>query len=175
MVKVKSEHEIDLIREASKIVAEVLNLVGAQVRPGVTTGELDRLAEEYIRSCGATPAFKGYGASPDNLFPATLCTSVDSEVVHGIPGSRVLRQGEILSVDVGVKKGGYFGDAARSFRVGQVTDEKDRLLTITEEALHKGIEQAVEGNHVHDISHAIQNHVESHGFSVVRDLVGHGI
>ncbi len=175
MVQIKSIREIDLIRESSRIVAEVLRLVGAAVKPGVTTLELDRLAEEYIRSFDGVPAFKGYGSNKHNLFPATLCTSVDSEVVHGIPGKRVLKDGEILSVDVGVKKDGYYGDGAWSFPVGEISEEKERLLRITEESLYRGIEQAVEGNRVHDISHAVQEHVEANGFSIVRDLVGHGV
>ncbi|MBI4418342.1 MAG: type I methionyl aminopeptidase [Ignavibacteriales bacterium] len=174
MIQVKTKREIDHIRESSHIVAEVLDLVGRMVKPGVTTGELNEAAEEHIRSRGGTPAFKGYGPR-DNPFPAALCTSVDSEVVHGIPGGRVLNEGEILSVDVGVKKNGYHGDGARSFRVGALPPEKDRLVKVTEEALAKGIEQAKAGNHVEDISSAIQQHVETNGFSVVRDLVGHGV
>lgn len=174
MILVKSKKEIEHIRESSRIVAEVLDLIEGMIRPGITTGELDKAAEDHIRSRGGTPAFKGYGPR-ENPFPAALCTSVDSEVVHGIPGSRVLNEGEILSVDVGVKKNGYYGDAARSFRVGTVSPEKDRLMKVTREALAKGIEQARPGNHVEDISHAIQTHVEANGFSVVRDLVGHGV
>lgn len=175
MVWIKTRPEIELIRESCKIVADVLKLVAARVRPGVTTIELDQLAEDYIRSLGAIPAFKGYGRSKSNLFPATLCTSVDDVVVHGIPTKRLLREGEILSVDVGVKKDGYYGDGAYTFQVGEVSEEKKRLLKATEESLYKGIEQAVIGNKVHDISHAVQEHVEQHGFSVVRDLVGHGV
>ncbi len=175
MVRIKTRREIGLIRESSRIVAEVLKLVGARVKPGVTTIELDRLAEDFIRSMGAEPAFKGYGPSKSNPYPATLCTSVDDEVVHGIPRRRVLREGEILSIDVGVNRDGYFGDAAASFAVGEVSDEKRRLLKATEESLYKGIEQAVVGNRLHDISHAVQEHVEARGFSVVRDLVGHGV
>jgi methionyl aminopeptidase len=175
MVRIKSKHEIGLIRESSKIVADVLKLVSAQIRPGVTTLELDRLAEEYIRSLGGIPAFKGYGHSKSNLFPATLCTSIDAVVVHGIPSKRALREGEILSVDVGVVREGYYGDGAATFPVGEISDEKQRLLKTTEESLHKGIEQAVVGNRIHDISYAVQNHVEAAGYSVVRDLVGHGV
>ena len=174
MVQIKKKREIDFIRESSRIVAEVLRLVGAAVKVGVTTAELDGMAEEYIRSSGGVPAFKGYGHK-DNPFPATLCTSIDDEVVHGIPGGRTLAEGQILSVDVGVKKNGYYGDGAASFRVGKVSEEKERLLKATEEALAKGIEQAVAGNHIEDISCAVQQHVESSGFSVVRDLVGHGV
>jgi methionyl aminopeptidase len=152
----------------------VLELVSKHIRPGLSTRELDEMAEDHIRSRGGSPAFKGYGRK-ENPFPAALCTSIDAEVVHGIPGSRVLKEGEILSVDVGVQKNGYFGDSARSFQVGKVSPEKERLMKVTEESLYKGIEQANAGNRVEDISHAIQEHVESNGFSVVRDLVGHGV
>ncbi|HWP81970.1 MAG TPA: type I methionyl aminopeptidase [Bacteroidota bacterium] len=175
MVRIKSKREIELIRESCKIVAEVLKLIGAHAKPGVTTEELDRLAEEYIRSMGGEPAFKGYGHAPQAPFPATLCTSIDSEVVHGIPGKRVLREGEILSIDVGVKKDGYYGDGAASFAIGELSEEKQRLMRVTEQALYRGIAEAKAGNRVHDISHAIQEYVEAHGFSVVRDLVGHGV
>ncbi len=175
MIHVKSKHEIELIRESSRIVAEVLKLVGSRIRPGITTLELDKIAEDYIRSFGGLPAFKGYGSQKNNLFPATLCTSIDAEVVHGIPGKRELKEGEIISVDVGVKKDRYFGDGAWTFPVGEISAEKQRLLRVTEESLLKGIEKAVAGNRVHDISHAIQAHVESNGFSVVRELVGHGV
>ncbi len=175
MVRIKTKDEIERIGESSRVVAEVLALVGAHIQPGVSTIELDRLAEDYIRSCGGVPAFKGFGGAHRNKFPASLCISIDNEVVHGIPATRKLREGEIVSVDVGVKKDGYFGDAARSFRVGVVSAEKEKLLRVTEEALKIGIEEAVAGNRVHDISAAIQQYVESHGFSVVRELVGHGI
>jgi methionyl aminopeptidase len=175
MVRIKSKREIGLIRESSKIVADVLKLVSGRIKPGVTTLELDKLAEDYIRSLGAIPAFKGYGHSKSNLFPATLCTSIDEVVVHGIPSKRALKEGEILSVDVGVVREGYYGDGARTFPVGEVSEEKRRLLKYTEESLHKGIEQAIAGNRIHDISNAVQRHVESAGYSVVRDLVGHGV
>jgi methionyl aminopeptidase len=175
MVRIKTKREIELIRESCRIVADVLKLVSARIQPGVTTIELDRLAEDYIRSLGAIPAFKGYGNVKSNLFPATLCTSVDEVVVHGIPSKRPLREGEIISVDVGVKKEGYFGDGACSYPVGEISKEKKRLLKITEESLRKGIDQAVVGNKLHDISHAVQEHVEAEGYSVVRDLVGHGV
>ncbi len=174
-VPIKSEHEIGLMRESGKLVAEVLSLIGSRVKPGITTGELDEIAEEYIRSNGGEPAFKGYGSDKNNLFPATLCISVDEEVVHGVPDGRVLREGQIVSIDVGVLKDGYFGDSARTFAVGRISEEKQRLLRITEESLYKGIEKAAAGNKLHDLSAAVQEHVESAGFSVVRDLVGHGI
>ncbi len=174
-VAIKSEKEVALMRESGRIVAEVLALVGSHVRPGVTTGELDRIAEEYIRSHGGEPAFKGYGSDRKNLYPATLCVSIDDEVVHGIPGARKLEAGQIVSVDVGVRKDGYYGDAAKSFAVGWVNEEKQRLLRITEEALAEGIKKAIAGARLHDISAGVQKHVEAAGFSVVRDLVGHGI
>ena len=174
MVRIKTKEEIELIRESSRIVAEVLKLVGSMIRPGVTTIELDRVAEEYIRSHGGEPAFKGYGPK-QNPFPATLCTSVDAEVVHGIPSKRTLRDGEILSVDVGVKKNKFFGDGAWSFAVGEISQDKRKLMQVTEKSLSIGVAQAVVGNKVHDISHAIQVFVEQNGFSVVRELVGHGV
>ncbi len=172
---IKSEREIDLIRENCRIVAEVLTLVGSHIKPGINTSELDRIAEEYIRSKGAVPAFKGYGHDRHNLFPSTLCVSVEDEVVHGIPNGRMLEEGQVVSVDVGTKKNGYFGDGARTFAVGRASHEKMRLLKVTEESLYKGIAMARVGNHLHDISSAVQKHVEGAGYSVVRDLVGHGI
>ena len=175
MVTIKTEKEVGFIRESSRIVADVLRLLGGQIRPGVVTADLDEFAEDFIRSSGGIPAFKGYGGDRRNLFPASICVSVDDEVVHGIPGKRVLKEGEIVSIDVGVVKKGFYGDGAFTFPVGRVGEKKDRLMKITHEALDKGVAQAVEGNHLHDISHAVQAHVEAAGFSVVRDLVGHGI
>jgi methionyl aminopeptidase len=175
MIPLKSIEEIEFIRESSRIVADVLKLVGAQVRPGMTTLELDKVAEDFIRSMDGEPAFKGYGWDKKNLFPATLCTSIDAEVVHGIPGKRMLKDGDLLSIDVGVKKNGFYGDGACSFAIGEVSEEKQRLMRVTQESLAKGIEQAVAGKRVHDVSNAIQHHVEANGFSVVRDLVGHGV
>jgi methionyl aminopeptidase len=175
MIPLKSLEEIELIRESSRIVADVLKLVGAQVRSGVTTLELDKIAEDFIRSMGAEPAFKGYGGDKHNLFPATLCMSIDDEVVHGIPSNRVLKDGDLLSIDVGAKKNGFYGDGAWTFAIGEISEEKQRLMRVTEESLLKGIEQAVVGNRVHDISNAVQQYVEANGFSVVRDLVGHGV
>jgi methionyl aminopeptidase len=174
-VTIKTEREIDLMRENCRIVAEVLSLVGAHVKAGVFTRDLDQIAEEYIRSKGALPAFKGYGHDRNNLFPSTLCISVEDEVVHGIPDGRRLEEGQVVSVDVGVKKNGYFGDGARTFAVGRTSHEKARLMQVTEESLYKGIEMARPGNHLHDVSSAVQTYVEEAGFSVVRDLVGHGI
>ncbi len=174
-VPVKNAREISLMKESCRIVAEVLALVGARIAPGVRTSELDAIAEEYIRSRGGEPAFKGYGHDRHNLFPGTLCVSIDDEVVHGIPGGGKIEDGQVVSIDVGVKKNGYFGDGARTFPVGRVSEEKGRLLRVTEEALLLGIAQARGGNHLHDVSAAVQRHVEAAGFSVVRDLVGHGI
>ncbi len=174
-IPLKSPGDIVLMRESGRIVAEVLALVGGAIRAGVATAELDRLAEEYIRAQGGEPAFKGYGHDRNNLFPATLCVSLDDEVVHGVPSGRVLQEGQIVSIDVGVLKGGFYGDGAMTFTVGRVDEESKRLLRVTEEALYRGIAQARAGNRLHDISAAVQQHVEAAGFSVVRDLVGHGI
>jgi len=158
------------MRQAGKIVGEVLSQLPELIRPGVTTLELDQWAEKYIRSRGGLPAFKGYQG-----YPATLCTSVNEQVVHGIPGSRVLKDGDLLSVDVGVKLDQWFGDGAWSYPVGNVDPETERLMRITREALEKGVAQAKPGNRISDIGHAVQKHVETAGFSVVRDYVGHGI
>jgi methionyl aminopeptidase len=164
------EDPIEGIRAAAQIVARVLREMGRAVRPGITTAELDRLAETIIRDCGARPAFKGYRG-----FPASICPSVNEEVVHGIPGKRALKEGDIIGVDVGTELHGWYGDAARTFAVGAVSEEASRLMRVTEEALHLGLQQARAGNRVGDISNAVQVHVERNGFSVVRDLVGHGI
>jgi methionyl aminopeptidase len=171
----KTSREIELMAASCSIVAEVLRLIGPLVRPGVSTIELDRAAEEFIRMRGAEPAFKGYGTDRRNLFPASICSSVNDEVVHGIPGTRTLADGDIVSVDVGVRRDGYYGDGAWTFAVGAVSAENARLMRVTEEALAAGIARAVAGNRVHDISAAVQERVEADGFSVVRDLVGHGI
>jgi methionyl aminopeptidase len=175
MVTIKTEEQIALMRESNRIVADVLRLVGLHIGPGVTTGELDALAEDYIRSSGGIPAFMGYGNDKYNLFPSSLCVSIDDEVVHGIPGKRMLQEGDIVSIDVGVLKNKYYGDSAQTFPVGRISGQKERLLQVTSESLMKGIEKAVAGNYLHDISAAVQKHVEAAGFSVVRDLVGHGI
>jgi len=168
--RVKTDHEIELIGNSSRMVAETLNLLGGLVAPGKTTGELDRAAEDYIRSNGGVPSFKGYRG-----FPATICASVNTEVVHGIPGSRVLENGDIISIDVGVLKDGYHGDGAATFPVGEVSDEAMKLLSATRDALQAGIGEAVHGNMVRDISAAVQKVVEDRGFSVVTDYTGHGI
>jgi len=175
MISVKTAREIDLMRAAGKVVAGILDAVEKYIKPGITTKELDQIAEDYVLSQDAKPAFKGYGFDKKHLFPATICLSIDDQVVHGIPGPRKLEEGQVLSVDVGAVKNGYYGDAARSFAVGEISAEKRKLMEVTEKALRLGIENAVAGNHVEDISQAIQEYVEQNGFSVVRDLVGHGI
>jgi methionyl aminopeptidase len=172
---IKSPHEIEFMRESCRIVAEVLRLLKSLIQPGITTKELDTIAEDFIRSRHGEPAFKGYGSDKRNLFPASLCTSIDDEVVHGIPGNRKQQEGEIISIDVGVKKNEFFGDGAWTFPVGRISEGKARLLENAEQSLHLGIAQAVPGNRVHDISAAVQSHVEASGYSVVRDLVGHGV
>ncbi len=175
MIYIKTKKEIELIRESCRIVAETLQLVKSHVAPGVTTSELDQIAEDYIRSNNAIPAFKGYSQGGAPGFPGSICASVDDAVVHGIPDSRRLKEGEIISIDVGVLKNNYYGDAALSVAVGKVSEEKKKLLKVTEESLYKGIEQAIAGNRIHDISAAVQKYVEENGFSVVRDLCGHGV
>jgi len=172
---IKLPREIEIMKESCKIVAEILRLLKGMIRPDIMTKELDQFAEEFIRSQGAEPAFKGYGTDKKNLFPATLCISIDDEVVHGIPSNRKLQEGEIIAIDVGVKKKNYFGDGAWTYAVGKISDDKAKLLKATEQALEVGIKQARAGNHVHDISAAVQSFVEKQGFSVVRDLVGHGV
>ncbi|MCU0344113.1 MAG: type I methionyl aminopeptidase [Ignavibacterium sp.] len=175
MIFIKSKKEIDYIRESCRIVAETLQLLKSNVRPGITTLELDKIAEDYIRSNDAVPAFKGYSQGGAPGFPGSVCSSVDDEVVHGIPGPRVLKDGEIVSLDIGVLKNGYFGDAALTVAVGNISEDNKRLMDVTERSLQLGIEQAIAGNKVHDISYAVQNYVEANGFSVVRDLCGHGV
>ena len=170
MLYYKTDEEIELIRESSLLVAKTLAKVARVIKPGITTLEIDRLAEEFIRDNGASPAFKGYQG-----FPNTLCVSVNAQVVHGIPGKYELKDGDIVSVDCGVLKNKYYGDSAYTFPVGEVNEEILKLLQVTKECLYKGIENAVVGKRVGDISEAIQNHAESCGYSVVRELVGHGI
>ncbi len=170
MIVCKSPAQIERMRAANELVAGVLAELAATVAPGVTTAELDRQAEQLVRAAGAEPAFKGYRG-----YPNTLCASVNDQVVHGIPSDRPLAEGDIISLDMGVKLNGYFGDSAVTVPVGKVTPAVKRLLCVTEEALAKGIEQARLGGRVSDIGHAIQTHVEANGFSVVREFVGHGI
>jgi methionyl aminopeptidase len=156
---------------ASRIVAETLDILGREVTEGITTLDLDRIAEEYILSQGGVPAFKGYGG-----YPATICASVNEQVIHGIPsGDKRLRQGDIVGIDLGVVHDGFVGDAARTFPVGRISQEAERLVRVTEEALALAMAQAGEGRRVSDIGHAVQSHVEAAGYSVVRSFVGHGI
>lgn len=175
MILIKSKKEIEYIRESCKLVAETLQLVKKYVRAGITTKELDQIAEDYILSNEATAAFKGYSQGGADAYPAAICASVEDEVVHGIPGDRVLKDGEIISIDIGVYKNRYFGDAALSVAVGDISDERKNLLEVTEKSLYAGIEQAVAENRVYDISAAVQEYVEKNGFSIVRDLCGHGV
>ncbi|MBP1759365.1 MAG: methionine aminopeptidase, type [Firmicutes bacterium] len=170
MIELKNANQLVRMRNAGRIVAETLALMREHVKPGVTTLELDRIAEKYIRAQGAIPAFKGY-----NGFPATLCTSVNEQVVHGIPGLRSLESGDIISIDCGALIDGYFGDAAITLPIGEVSEDLQKLLRVTEESLMLGIAKANVGNRLYDVSNAVQTHVEANGFSVVRDYVGHGI
>lgn len=171
MIILKSLQEIEKIRKACLIVADVLDAVRGMVKPGCTTQSLDDFSERFIRSAGAEPAFKGYRG-----YPKTLCTSVNNEVVHGIPSKDVvLKQGDIVSVDVGAIVDGFYGDAAITIPVGTITPEAERLMRVTEESLLRGIDQARSGNRLYDISHAVQGYAEANGYSVVREFVGHGI
>lgn len=175
MIFLKSESEIEKMRESAQIVSRSLAEVAKYIEPGVTTGKLDRVAEDFIKENDGRPAFKGYGPK-GNQFPATLCISVNEEVVHGIPSDkRELKEGDIVSIDCGVEKNGYFGDHAYTFAVGECEDEKISLLRATLESLYKGIEQATHGKRIGDIANAVQTHCEKEGFGVVRDLVGHGL
>jgi methionyl aminopeptidase len=175
VIYIKTQKEIDFIRESCRIVAETLRLVKSNVKIGVTTFELDRIAEDYIRSNSAIPAFKGYSQGGLPGFPGSVCTSINDAVVHGIPGQVKLEEGDIISLDVGVLKNNYYGDAAITVAVGKISDEKKKLMEVTEKSLQLGIEQAKNGNRVHDISAAVQDYVEQNGFSIVRDLCGHGV
>ncbi len=170
MVTIKSENEIMLMKKAGRILAETLELIEKNIKPGVTTEQLDRLADKYIKKNNATPSFKGYMG-----YPASICSSVNEEIVHGIPGKRRLKEGDIIGVDIGVCFAGYHADAARTFGVGKISDEADKLIKVTKESFFKGIEFAREGARLGDISNAIQTFVEENGYSVVRELVGHGI
>jgi methionyl aminopeptidase len=171
MIVCRTAAELERMREAGRLVGDVLTELSAMVAPGVTTAELDAVAERRITAAGAIPAFKGYHG-----YPATICASLNDEVIHGIPSpSRVLREGDILSIDVGASLGGFFGDSAVTVPVGRVSEEAVRLLRVTEESLYLAIERAKPGGRLSDIGHAVQQHIERHGFSVVREFVGHGI
>ena len=170
MIIIKNHNEIALMRKAGKIVGETLLLLEKEVKPGVTTADLDRIAEEFITKHGAKPSFKGlYG------FPSSLCISVNEQVIHGIPGAYVLKEGDIVSIDCGAFFNGFHGDAARTFPVGNISVDAQKLIDITKESFFEGIKFAKEGNKLTDISYGIQSYVEAAGFSVVRDFVGHGI
>jgi len=170
MLKVKSAEEIEILRANNLLVSKALGEISKLIKPGVTTRELDKRAEEFIRDHGAVPGFLGYGG-----FPNSLCTSVNDAIVHGIPSDNPLKEGDIVSIDCGTIMDGYYGDSAYTFKVGEVNPDVARLLNVTKESLFKGIEKAITGNRVGDISHAIQVHAENAGFSVVREMVGHGL
>ena len=170
MVYKRSENEIKMISRSCQIVADTIDMLSEFVVPGALISDLDKKAENFITSQGARPAFKGYMG-----FPSTLCISIEDAVVHGIPGDIELKEGQIVGIDCGAEINGYYGDHAKTFSVGKISSEKKKLMDITEESLYKGIEKAVPGNFVGDIGHAVQTHAESNGFSVVRELVGHGI
>ena len=175
MIFLKSESEIEKMRTSAQLVSQTLAQVAKFVEPGVSTGKLDRVAEEFIQRNNGRPAFKGYGPA-NNPFPGTLCISINEEVVHGIPSDkRTLKEGDIVSIDCGVEKDGYFGDHAYTFAVGDCDPQTLDLLKTTLESLYKGIDQALHGNKIGDISHAIQSYCEQSGYGVVRDLVGHGL
>jgi methionyl aminopeptidase len=167
----RSADELERMREAGRLVGEVLTELSAMIVPGITTADLDRAAERRILAAGAVPAFKGYHG-----YPATICSSINEEVIHGIPsGRRILQEGDVVSIDVGASLDGYYGDSAMTLPVGPVSEEAATLLRVTEEALYKAIGRARPGGRISDIGHAVQQHVEAFGFSVVREFVGHGI
>jgi len=170
VMNIKSDTELEYMRSAGKVVADTLAMIQKVIKPGITTAEIDKLAEEFILAQGAIPSFKGYGG-----FPGSICASVNDVVIHGIPNDTVLVEGDIISVDCGAILNGYHGDAARTFPVGNISKEAQHLIDVTKESFFKGIEKAVVGNRLTDISAAIQKHAESFGYSVVRDFVGHGI
>lgn len=170
MATLKTREQIELMRESALIVSRTLGEVAKLIKPGVTPLELDKVAEKYIRSQGAVPGFLGYGG-----FPNSLCTSVNEQVVHGIPTDEPLKEGDIISVDCGSIKNGYYGDHAFTFAVGEISDEVKKLLRVTEESLYLGIEQIRSGNRIGDVGYAVQQHAEKHGYGVVRELVGHGL
>lgn len=170
MIICKTERELDIMREAGRIVALTHNELKRHIVPGVSTKELDAIAEKFINSCDAIPSFKGY-----NGFTGSICTSVNEELVHGIPGERVLKNGDVISIDIGADYKGYHGDSAWTYGVGEITQKDQDLLDVTEASLFKGLEKAIPGNRLSDISHAIQEYAEPLGFSIVREYVGHGV
>ena len=170
MISLKSSREIEAMRRAGRITAQARALAGSMIRPGITTLEIDKAVRRFIESQGAKPSFLGYGG-----FPGSACISVNEEVIHGIPGPRVLKEGDIVSIDVGAFIGGFHGDCAATYPCGQVSDEAKKLIEVTRQSFWEGMKMARQGQRVSDIGHAIQEYVESNGFSVVRDFVGHGI
>lgn len=177
MITIKSQLEIDKMKKSGEILYETLQIIKKNTVPGVTTKELDRIAEEYIVKNNAIPSFKGYDVGIPNVppFPASICASINEQVVHGIPSLKHLKDGDIISIDVGVCLNGYHADAARTFAVGKTSDDAQELIDVTRQSFFEGLNQMVIGNRIRDISNAIQNHAQSKGFSVVRDFVGHGI
>lgn len=176
MINIKSEKEIMIMKDAGKIVAESFELIKEIIVEGITTKELDRMVENYIIKCGAFPSFKGQKGFDGAIdYPACCCISVNEEVIHGMPGDRVINGGDIVSIDVGAYYKGFHADAARTFKVGKVSSEAERLVAVTEESFFKGIEQAIIGNRIYDISAAIEDHVVNNGFSVVKHFIGHGV
>ncbi len=169
-ISIKSDAEINKMRQAADILVKTHELIANHIRAGITTGELDNIAESYIISQGAIPSFKDYGG-----YPATICASINDEVVHGIPSKRKLQQGDIISVDIGVYFNGYHSDAARSYGIGELSPDMKKLIDVTKQSFYEGLKFAKDGHHLSEVSQAIQKYVESNGFSVVRDLVGHGI
>ena len=176
MITLKSAHEIELMRRAGKITAAARALAGEMVKPGVTTQEIDRAVEHFIRKQGAVPSFLHFPGPPGvRAFPGSVCASVNDEIIHGIPGPRVLKEGDIVSVDVGAYIGGFHGDCAATYPCGKISEEAQRLIDVTRQSFFEGFAQAREGNRISDISHAVQAYVEANGFSVVREYVGHGV
>jgi len=176
MIHIKSAREIEMIRNCCQIIGKLLDALKGIIVPGVSTLQIDEFAEEFIRSRGAVPSFKGYYIPGLPLYPAAVCTSINSGIVHGIPSAgNILHDGDIIGIDVGVYKNGYHGDAARTYAVGKVSETADRLMVVTREALRLGISQAIPGNRVGDISHAIGSYVMAHGYYVADNLTGHGI
>lgn len=175
MIYLKTDEEVELLRQANLLVGSTLAELAKLIKPGVTTLELDRVAEEFIRDHGAEPVFKGFPNPGGHPFPASICTSVNEQVVHGIPNNRPLEEGDIVSIDCGTRLNGFCGDSCYTFAVGEISDEVRRLLVTTKEALYKGIEQAQTGHRLGDISSAVQQHCEAQGYGVVREFVGHGV
>ena len=175
MIYLKTDEEVELLRKANLLVGYTLAELAKVIQPGVTTKQLDKIADEFIRDHGATPTFKGFPNPYGGPFPASICTSVNHQVVHGIPNDEPLKDGDIVSVDCGTKLDGYCGDSCYTFAVGEISEDVKKLLQTTKEALYKGIEQAVVGHRLGDISYAIQTHSETQGYGVVREFVGHGI